>query len=402
MISARLLDVVLVLTLLVFIGEGWRNGLLRSLSAILGVIAGGVVAFLSIPIVAAIIPDPFWRIVIVVVVTLTLLFGGHAVGAAIARRARRGARSRARGRGRPDLGLGARIAGGSANGVVAALMIALIAGGVGALGMPLFSQAISGSFVLRAIDAVTPPPLDVALSRLRAAVLEQGLPTIAEALGGVQNSPGIPDAGAASAALAAAAQSVVRVGGTAYACGQNQTGSGFVVSDDRVVTNAHVLAGVDQPVVEAPNGQTLEGRVVYFDPIDDLAVIAVDGLDAPPLALSAPLAVGDTAVVEGYPFGGPFTTGPAEVLAISSERIADVYETSRSLREVYTLAALVQPGDSGGPLLATDGRVAGVIFARSATDAELGYAMTNTEVEPVAAAAPGLDAAISAGDCVRR
>jgi S1-C subfamily serine protease len=392
-IAARLLDVLLVLVVLVFVGEGWRNGLLRSLSAIGGIAAGGALAFLAIPLIAAIIPDPFWRMAIVIAVALALLFGGHAAGAAVGQRAR--------GRSRAALGLGTRIAGGVVNGAIAALTVALISGGVAALGMPLFSQAISGSIVLRAIDTVTPPQLDAALSRLRAAVLEQGLPTITDALGGIEDSPGIPDPVDDSDALAAAAQSVVRIGGTAYACGQNQTGSGFVIAVDRVVTNAHVVAGVDQPVVEAPNGQTLEGRIVYFDPVDDLAVVAVTGLAVPPLALSAPLAVGDAAVIEGYPFGGPFTSGPAEVLAISSERIADVYDTERALREVYTLAALVQPGNSGGPLLAADGGVAGVVFARSATDPELGYAMTNTELEPVAAAAAGLDAPIASGSCVR-
>jgi hypothetical protein len=265
----------------------------------------------------------------------------------------------------------------------------------------LFAQAISGSVVLRAIDAVTPAPVDALLSRVRAAVLEEGLPAIGEALGGIADSPGIPNVPTDTDPLSAAAQSVVRIGGTAYACGQNQTGTGFVIAPDRVVTNAHVVAGVDQPIVEAPNGQTLEGRVVYLDPIDDLAVVAVDGLTATPLVLSPVLPVGADAVVEGYPYGGPFTTGAAEVLAMSTERIPDIYGTSRTGREVYTLAALVQPGNSGGPLLATDGRVAGVVFARNADDPELGYAMTNTELSPVAAAAPGLTSPVSSGSCIR-
>lgn len=393
MIAARLLDVLLVLALLVFIGEGWRNGLLRSISGILGVVAGGILAFLAIPLVAAIVPDPLWRIVVVVALSLVLLFGGHAAGAAIG--------GRLRGRSRQRLGTVTRVVGALTNGVIAALVLALVAGGVGALGVPLFSQAISGSWVLRAIDAATPEPVDAALSRVRAAILEQGLPTIAEALGGVEDSPGVPDVAEDSDALDRAANSVVRIGGTAFSCGQNQTGTGFVVAQDRIVTNAHVVAGVDHPVVEAPNGQTLDGRLVYLDPVDDLAIVAVDGLQAPPLELAGPLATGTAAVVDGYPFGGPFARGAAEILAISSERIADIYGESRNLREVYTLAAVVQPGNSGGPLLTADGRVAGVVFARSATDAELGYAMTNAELAPVAQAAATLDAPVSAGACVR-
>lgn len=389
----RLLDVLLVLTLLVFIGEGVRNGLARSLGAIVGVIAGGALAFVAIPVLSSIVPDPSWRVGVIIAVSLILLFGGHALGGRIGR----SIRDR-----RDEIGAGSRIAGGVANGLIAALVVSLVAGGVGTMGIPLLSQAISGSFVLRTIDVITPPPLDAALARVRAAVLEEGLPVIGGALGGIVDSPGIPqDIPTDTDPLTAAARSVVRIGGTAFACGQNQTGTGFVIAPDRIVTNAHVVAGVDQPVIEAPNGQSLEGRVVYLDPIDDLAVVAVEGLQSVPLDLSPALGVGAQAVVEGYPYGGPFTTGAAEVLAVSTERIADIYGSTRTDREIYTLAALVQPGNSGGPLLSTDGRVAGVVFARGADNAELGYAMTNTELQPVADAAAGLSSPISSGACVR-
>jgi hypothetical protein len=392
MIAARLLDLLLVLTLLVFIGEGVRNGFARSLGAIVGVIAGGILAYLAIPVLSALVPDSLWRVAVIVAVALALLFGGHSLGGRIGR----GIQDR-----RETVGVGSRLAGGAANGIIAALTLSLVAGGVGAMGVPLFSQAISNSYVIKAIDTVTPAPVDAMLARIRAAVLEDGLPAIAGSLGGVVSSPGIPDVPTDTDPLSIAAQSVVRIGGTAYACGQNQTGSGFVVAPDRIVTNAHVVAGVDVPVVEAPNGQTLDGRVVYLDPIDDLAVVAVDGLAVTPLRLSDDLAVGADAVVDGYPYGGPFTTGPAEVLAVSIERIPDIYDDSRSDRAVYTIAALVQPGNSGGPLLATDGRVAGVVFARNADDPELGYAMTNAELQPVASAAPGLSAPVSSGSCVQ-
>lgn len=389
---SNLLDVLLLLTLLVFIGEGIREGLAGSLGGILGVVVGGVLAFLAVPILARVLPDSFWRVVIISVVAVAMLFGSSALGRRIGRAIRD--------RNEDGPGLGSRILGAVTNGVVAALSISLIAGAVSALGVPLFAQAISGSVVLRTIDTATPAPVDALLSRVRAAVLEEGLPAIGEALGGIVASPGIPNVPTDTDPLAAAAQSVVRIGGTAFACGQNQTGSGFVIAPNRVVTNAHVVAGVDQPVVEAPNGQTLEGRIVYFDPIDDLAIIAADGLLPAPLALSPALTVGADAVVEGYPYGGPFTTGAAEVLAVSVERIPDIYGTSRTEREVYTLAALVQPGNSGGPLLAPDGRVAGVVFARNADDPELGYAMTNTQLTPVATAAPSLNAPVSSGTCV--
>ncbi|HWM33261.1 MAG TPA: MarP family serine protease, partial [Pseudolysinimonas sp.] len=294
-----------------------------------------------------------------------------------------------------------RFFGALANLVASALVTALIAGSVGALGIPFLSTAISGSWVLKGIETLTPAPVDAALAQVRSFVLDEGLPTIGDALGGITDSPGPPEVDTGTDELGQAAQSVVRISGNAYACGQNQSGTGFVVAPDRIVTNAHVVAGVPEPVVEAPNGQALDGRVVYFDPDDDLAVIAVAGLEAAPLDLAGTLRVGDEAVIDGYPFGGPFTTSPAEVLAVSDEQIQDIYGTGTNPREVYSLAARVNPGNSGGPLLTTGGDVAGVVFARSSTDDQLGYAMTNAELAPVVDRAAGLNTALEPGTCTR-
>jgi S1-C subfamily serine protease len=394
MIAARLIDVLLVLILLVYLGEGWRNGFLRSLSAILGIIAGGVAAYFAVPVVAALIPSPEWRLTVSIALAILLLVAGHAGGVAIAR-AIRGRKSK------DPLPTIDRVFGALANLVAAALVTSLIAGSVAALGVPLLTRGIADSFVLRTISAITPDPIEAALARVRSAVLEEGIPTIGGTIGGITGTPTVPDVETNTDVLGIAAQSVVRISGTAYACGQNQSGSGFVVAPDRVVTNAHVVAGVDQPVVEAPGGQTLDGRVVYFDPEDDLAIIAVDGLTAPALALSGSLAPGSDAVVDGYPFGGPFTSNPAEILAVSDERITDIYGESSSVREVYTLAANIQPGNSGGPLLSPAGQVAGLVFARSSDQPNVGYAMTNNELQPVAGQASGLSAGVTPGVCIQ-
>ena len=138
---------------------------------------------------------------------------------------------------------------------------------------------------------------------------------------------------------------------------------------------------------------------MYYDPVDDLAVLATDGLSAPPLALSPTPSTGDSAVVQGYPYGGPFTSMSAGVLGVDSTRVPDAYGTDTEAREIYSLASPVRPGNSGGPLLTTDGRVAGVIFARAETQPDVGYAMTDTELRPVAAQAAGLDEAVSTGRC---
>jgi S1-C subfamily serine protease len=394
MVAARLLDVLLVIVLLVYLGEGWRNGFIRSLSAIVGLIAGAVAAFFLIPVIGAVVPDPFWRTFLVVSVAVALIILGSMAGAGVGR-ALRGRVERT-----PLRPLD-RIGGALANLVVGALITALIAGSVASLGIPVLSAAVNNSWVLQAINAATPEPVTAALARLRSAVLAQGLPVISGGFSGITKSPGVPKVDTGTSALAAAAASVVRINGTAYACGQNQSGSGFVIAKDRIVTNAHVVAGVQQPIVQAPNGQTLDGRIVYFDPQNDLAIIAVSGLRAPTLGLGNPLAVGDNAVVDGYPFGGPFTTGGAQVLARSNENVDNIYGTGRTNRELYTVAADIEPGNSGGPLLETNGSIAGIVFAKSSTDANLGYAMTDTVLAPVVQQAAGLGTSISSGTCVK-
>jgi len=394
MLAARLLDVLVVIVLLLYLGEGWRNGFLRSLAAIVGLVAGAAAAFFSIPLVGAIVPDPFWRTFLVVSVAVAFILLGAMLGGTIGRALQR------RGERTPLRPL-ERLGGAFANLVVGALITALIAGSVASLGIPVLSQAVSNSWVLQAIQTVTPEPVTAALARLRSAVLTQGLPVISGGYGGITKSPGVPQVATDTAALTAAAASVVRVNGTAYACGQNQSGSGFVIAKDRIVTNAHVVAGVQQPVVQAPNGQTLDGRVVYFDPDNDLAVIAVTGLNAGALSLSPALGIGTKAVVDGYPYGGPFTSGGAQVLANSDESVENIYNTKRTIRELYTLAADIEPGNSGGPLLAGDGRIAGIVFAKSADDPNLGYAMTDTLLAPVVQRAPTLNSAVSSGTCVK-
>ncbi|MCU1514416.1 MAG: hypothetical protein JWO10_1506, partial [Microbacteriaceae bacterium] len=191
---------------------------------------------------------------------------------------------------------------------------------------------------------------------------------------------------------------VMKIVGSAYACGQNQSGSGFVVSQNRVITNAHVVAGVTQPVVQSSDGRSWNGRVVYFDTVNDLAVIAVSGMPVSPLAIGKTLATGTSAVFDGYPLGGPFSSKPAAVQGISTVNVPDVYGNNPSPREIYTLAADVQQGNSGGPLIDAAGSVAGVVFAKSTTT-PAGFALTIAELGPVARQAGSLTSSVDSGHC---
>jgi S1-C subfamily serine protease len=393
MSESIVLDVLLILLLIGYLGYGFRYGLLTSIGAIAGVIIGGILAVLAIPLLSGWIPEPSWRIVAVLAVAVLLLVGGQSAGAAIGKALRRRVKIGA-------LRVIDRIAGAGVSVVVAALVVSTLSVSIAALGVPFLTPAIASSTVLRTITDITPDPAKAFLAQVRSMVTEEGLPQIVAALGEPETPPQLPDAVAGTPELDLAAQSVVRITGNAYACGQSQSGSGFVVAADRVITNAHVIAGVSEPVVEVPGKGAKPARVVYFDPVDDLAVLAVNGLDAAPIAMTDTLAVGSAAVANGYPLGGPFVSIAASVISIDDASINNIYGEDAIPRNIYTLAADVQQGDSGGPLLSEAGEVAGVVFAKSAETANLGYAMTMEEVSPVADDAASLTAAVSSGECI--
>jgi S1-C subfamily serine protease len=389
-----ILDVALVVALLSYLIHGLRNGFLVTLGGIAGFAAGAVAAFVSVPIVSGLVEDSGWRLTAIVATAVLLMIVGNGLGTMIGRRIRSVVPF-------SPLRAADRLAGGGVNVVVSGLVMSMLAFSIGALGVPFVSQQLAESKVIRFIDGVTPMPVKASMAQLRSAVIGEGIPTLLDGFG--QSQPlAVPDTSTDTPALNKAAASVLKIAGTAYQCGQNQTGTGFVVAPGRVVTNAHVVAGVDEPVVETPGGRAFPGRVVYFDSQHDLAVVAVDGLRSEPLALAADLPSGSAAAFAGYPHGGPVQSKPATVQDIATVLVPDIYGKNASPEDVYRLAGDVQPGNSGGPLLTMDGQVAGVVFAKATTESSLGFAITMNDLNPVAAQAPGLGSAVSSGQCIKK
>lgn len=391
---SALLDVALVVLLLAYLLYGYHRGVIRSLGALIGIALGAVVAALLSPVVPMIVPDSTGRVVATVVVSCLLILIGHAIGAGIgALLGRRILRS--------PLGIIDRVLGAAVNVAVAAIVISVVAASVAALGVPFLAQPIAASAVLRVIGAATPPPLATALAQLRTTVLQTDLPLLGREAGAPTTSPNVPKIDTGTAVLTAAARSVVKVTGTAYACGQDQLGSGFVIAHDRVITNAHVIAGVTDPVILTPDGTSLVGTTVYFDRTSDLAVISVPGLTAKPLPVDLSVSAGDVGVIDGYPYGGPFRSGAAGVLQVAQTRVTDVGGSGYSDRSVATLAADVEQGNSGGPLLGRSGAVLGIVFAKSDSTSDVGFAMTSKQFSGVLADAPSLTTEVASGACTK-
>jgi len=184
-------------------------------------------------------------------------------------------------------------------------------------------------------------------------------------------------------ALARDRASIVKITGEARTtCNRRIEGSGFVISPQHVLTNGHVVAGMTRLHVGSGTGSVLPARVVLFDWNTDVAVLYVPGLRALSLRFAGQAARGSSAVIAGYPENRGFRAVAARVGSQWSANGPNVYRTSTVTRAIYAVRATVQPGNSGGPLLAKNGKVYGVIFAASTTSRDTGFALTASQVGP--------------------
>ena len=193
--------------------------------------------------------------------------------------------------------------------------------------------------------------------------------------------------------------SVLKVRST-NSCGRGVEGSGFLYADDRLMTNAHVVAGVDRAEVIIDDS-VVGATVVHYDPQLDVAVLALDDGDRPVLPLDLEGAQPKEGVaILGYPQDGPYDVRSARVRSVQRLRSPDIYGNGSVLREVYSLRGLVRPGNSGGPVIASDGRVVGMVFAASVTDTDTGYALTADQLASSAAVGVTNTEATDTGECV--
>jgi len=193
--------------------------------------------------------------------------------------------------------------------------------------------------------------------------------------------------------------SVLKIRSVAPRCGKVIDGSGFVVAPNRVMSNAHVVAGSETVTVEA-DGQLYDASVVSYDPEADISLLDVPDLPSPPLGFDQREApTGTDAVVMGYPGGGAFTATPARIREIIQLKGPDIYHSNTVTREVYTIRGTVRQGNSGGPLIDRDGRVLGVVFGAAVDDADTGFVLTANEVAKQMAKV-GNSAKVPTGTCI--
>ncbi|MHB1065927.1 MAG: MarP family serine protease [Candidatus Nanopelagicales bacterium] len=392
----NLVDWILIGAVIVFAIAGWQRGFVSGALSFAGFLGGGLIgAFVLPPIVATTgLPD-LARALIVAGGVLLLAITGQVIASMVGRMVRGTMTWKP-----------VRVvdnAGGAVLNVLALGVVTwIVVSAVAYLPSSPVSQQLTASRVLVALDSVVPPPVRNAFGSLRDLVGSSDVPRIFSGFAQV-TGPDVPppDSDTDSGPIEAVRGSVLRVSGDTPDCSNGVTGSGFVVSAHRVITNAHVVAGVAEPVVGVRlGGPALPATVVYFDAGIDIAILDVPGLDAAavPFALE-PAQTGDSAVIAGFPGGGPYSVDPARVRTTVTARGDDIYGNAGVDREVYIVRGLVRPGNSGGPLLDPSGRALGVVFGSDGEEPDTGYALTAAQVAPAVEAARAATGPVDTGSC---
>ncbi|MGH3384187.1 MAG: MarP family serine protease [Nocardioidaceae bacterium] len=291
--------------------------------------------------------------------------------------------------------------GGAVLSAAAALVVSWALGvAVSGTQIPGVARMVQSSQVLARVDQVLPGDADQVLEALNDVVNQSVFPRYLDPFVPERIVPVDPPTREVlrDREIRAASRSVVKILGTADSCSRSVEGSGFVYAPGRVMTNAHVVAGVDEPTVVVGDEEH-SARTVVYDADLDIAVLSVDGLDLPALDFTESGRSGDSGAVLGYPGNGPFDAEPARIRAEQRLRSSDIYNQGTVFRSVYSVFSNVQPGNSGGPLVSTDGDVYGVVFAKSVSDARTGYAVTAAQVSRDAARGRTSDERVDTGAC---
>ena len=375
MTGSTWVDVVVVGVALLAASSGWRQGAVASAMAFLGVVLGAVAGILIAPHVLEHVEGSRLRVFVGIGLIVVLVIVGEVSGMVLGRALRSGMHSR-----------GAR----SVDSVVGAgLQAVAVLAAAWLLAIPLTSSsqpdvasAVRGSKVLGKVDEAAPQWLREVPKEFSALLDTSGLPDVIGPFGRtpVANVEPPDPALQASPVVQQLHESVLKISGVAPSCQKALEGSGFVVAPEMVMTNAHVVAGTDGITVDSL-GTVLDAEVVLFDPEEDVAILRVPGLQAPVLNFGDnPATSGESAIVLGYPGGGPYTASPARVREVLNLSGPDIYRTGTVERQVYTVRGTVRQGNSGGPLVSENGQILGLVFGAAVDDPDTGFVLTADEI----------------------
>lgn len=390
-----LLDLFIILAAIGYAVGGYRNGAVVGLFSLAGFLGGAVAgAQVGRPL-ASFFAHGQGQVVVALVCVLVLALSGQLAMVYLARVLR--SRITWRSAQVVDSGIGAVL------GVVSVLLVAWM------IAVPLASSPFTNlasqarrSAIVAKVDNAVPGDLRNVYSSLRDYIDRSGFPQVLDRLSPTRIvNVEAPDAAILNlASVQAARPSVLKVYGQADRCSRAIEGSAFVFAPGRLLTNAHVVAGTDKVQIVLPSGGRTDARVVVYDPDRDVAVLDAPGVKSSPLAFAPTPAAKDTdAIVLGYPQDGPFTPTAARVRNQETIVGHDIYGNGQVSRKIYSIRGEVRSGNSGGPLIATDGSVLGIVFATALDSRDTGFVLTNEEIAGDVAQGRTATTPVDTGNC---
>ncbi|MFJ9079157.1 MarP family serine protease [Streptomyces sp. NPDC102278] len=379
----NVLDILLLLAAVWFAIVGYRQGFVVGILSVIGFLGGGLIAVSLLPLVWDRVTDDGSQVsTTVVVVAVVVIIVCASIGQAFTTHL--GNKLRRHITWSPARALDA--TGGALVNVVAMLLVAWLIGSmIAQAALPTtVGKEVRNSKVLIGVSEVLPTQANTLFSDFSSTLARNGFPQVFSPFSSepiTEVKP--PDPALANSAVSARAKrSIVKVVGTAASCSKVLEGTGFVFAPGKVMTNAHVVGGVGEPTVQVGGeGKLYDGKVVLYDWQRDIAVLDVPKLKAPALEFVEKDATsGSDAIVAGFPENGAYDVRAARVRGRINANGPDIYHRGTVRRDVYSLYATVRQGNSGGPLLTADGKVYGVVFAKSLDDPNTGYALTADEV----------------------
>ena len=388
----NVLDWILVVVVVAYAVSGYWQGFIAGAFATVGLVAGGIFGIWLAPKLLGDVQPSFWVSIGAIFVVLLAASLGQAVLQHV------GARVRAAIRWQPVRVLDA--IGGAALSVCAVLVVLWMLGvAVSGASIPGVTAEVRSSTVLKKVNAVMPTVAQRALGAFNNVVGSSFFPRYLEPFAPEQilTVPPAPAGVARDPEILQAANAVYKIRGN-NSCGQGVEGSGFLYAPHRIMTNAHVVAGVPHPQVLVGTRMT-DAEVVYYNPRIDVAVLADPSVTARPLRFENDGHRGQVGAALGFPEDGPYTVRPARIRNQQRLQSPNIYGQETVTRDVFAIRSIIRPGNSGGPLVSASGRVLGVVFAASVTDSQTGYALTAGQVAEAASAGRTATAAVSSQGC---
>lgn len=390
----NVLDWCLVALVGIYALSGYWQGFITGAAATAGLLLGGLIGIWVAPLALGDAAPSLW----VSLGALFIVILSASLGQAVFQWF--GARLRDRITWQPVRALDA--VGGSALSAVAVLLVAWALGvAVSGTRIGAITPLVRDSAILARVDQTLPPDSGKVLATFNNVVGTTFFPRYLEPFAPeriVAVKPGDPRMLTDPDVMAAEA-SVVKVRGS-NGCGSGVEGTGFFYAPGRLMTNAHVVAGVTRPEVEV-GGSSVVASVILYDADLDIAVLSVPDVGVPQLAFDTEVEPRDPIAVLGYPEDGPYDVQSGRIRAEQRLRSPDIYGDGTVIRQVYSLRALIRPGNSGGPIVTSAGEVAGLVFAASVSDRDTGYALTASQVAESAAAGVTRESPVDTGTCVR-